>query len=114
MASKAKVVEPFLNLDDLYSKIKNLPQWPKVTKLRACTDYVHEAKGADLATGELQKSNSDEVPKTIVCHDMKGGYLEDKYAQKTSHILENSTIVLFHFVVIVKRVAIVHFANSQS
>lgn len=95
---EAVIAEPFKSLDDLYSNLENLTLWPEVKDLRECAEYVYQGKQADVGSGELKKLHRDGQPRTIVCHDMKGGYLEDRYTEKKFHFLEDTATCfqIFH------------------
>ncbi|OXU26644.1 hypothetical protein TSAR_007883 [Trichomalopsis sarcophagae] len=79
MEENKRVVQPFKSLEDLYSKIDKLEYWSGIIGLRKSTDYVYQGTDIDAQIDRPRKLQRDSVPKTIVCHDLMGGYLEDKF-----------------------------------
>ncbi|XP_034941468.1 cytosolic endo-beta-N-acetylglucosaminidase [Chelonus insularis] len=95
-----RTAKPFATLDALYDGLKNLEPWLDIVKLRECTDYVYDGKEiCDLkgVTGRLTKLNRDKKPKTIICHDMKGGYLEDRFLYGS---LAHDSYLFYHWSIV--------------
>ena len=78
MEANERVARPFKNLSELYSELDSLMPWPGIVKLRKNADYVYRGTDIDTQFDKPERLQRDDVPKTIVCHDFKGGYLEDK------------------------------------
>lgn len=98
MNSENKLVsKPFKNLDELYNGIENLEPWFDIIKLRESTEYVYSGKELDENVSRLAKLTRDRLPRTLICHDMKGGYLEDKYNDGSD---DNESYLFYHWSVI--------------
>lgn len=70
-------------LEQLYSHVLEIDAgtrkpWPNIVELRECAEYAYRGVDAEVIADRLIKVNRDEQPRTIVCHDMRGGYLEDR------------------------------------
>ncbi|XP_054000563.1 uncharacterized protein LOC128888008 isoform X2 [Hylaeus anthracinus] len=78
---EAQVIEaqPFKTLKELYDKVNNLQLWPHIKELRESTDYVYCGSDINISNIYLKKVDRENQPKTLLCHDMKGGYLEDRF-----------------------------------
>lgn len=78
MEANERVARPFKNLSELYDKLDSLPYWPGVVDLRKSRDYVFRGTDVDAQIDKPERLQRGDKPKTIVCHDLMGGYLEDK------------------------------------
>lgn len=70
---------PIDDIEDVINWKKPVVGWATlVKKLKKRTDYCSNSYPACSANCRPNFVKADSVPKTLVCHDMKGGYLADK------------------------------------
>ncbi|GJQ80903.1 hypothetical protein Trydic_g4720 [Trypoxylus dichotomus] len=85
-----KICSPIANLNELFYCLKQPPLWTDgILKLKNRSDHVIKNTDRDCHTEDYnfiptRRLNKNFVPKTLVCHDMKNGYLEDKYVGRVN------------------------------
>lgn len=89
---------PFKTLAELYNTLASGSiESPPSVYITESVDYVY--RGSDIITQKvpLERVDRAEQPRTLVCHDMKGGYLEDRFLRgSTSH----DSYVFYHWSIV--------------
>ncbi|XP_032677000.1 uncharacterized protein LOC116846804 isoform X2 [Odontomachus brunneus] len=84
-ADKPRESKPFNTSFDLYCAVNKLVPYPEADIIES-VDFTYLGLEITKKNAYLQRMDKEKRPKTIVCHDMKGGYLEDRYFWgSTSH-----------------------------
>ncbi|CAK9803833.1 Cytosolic endo-beta-N-acetylglucosaminidase [Anthophora plagiata] len=71
--------KPFKTLKEFYENVDNLKPWPSIKNLRETTNYVYRGSDVNAQKIYLEKLTRQDQPKTLFCHDLQGGYLEDSH-----------------------------------
>ncbi|XP_011052614.1 PREDICTED: cytosolic endo-beta-N-acetylglucosaminidase isoform X1 [Acromyrmex echinatior] len=94
---EARELLPFNTLAELYDSLDSrLIELPLVY-ITESVDYVY--RGSDIVAQKvpLERVDRAEQPRTLVCHDMKGGYLEDRFLQGSTSY---DSYVFYHWSIV--------------
>ncbi|XP_076635852.1 cytosolic endo-beta-N-acetylglucosaminidase-like isoform X2 [Colletes latitarsis] len=97
METEVAEARPFKNLKELYDNVDNLKLWPPIKELRELADYVYLGYEIDATKLDLEKVDKEKLPRTLLCHDMKGGYLEDRFINGSK---SHNSYLFYHWSVV--------------
>lgn len=80
-----EICEPVVSLSQLWTVVENPPKWiQRIVDLSPRSAIVVQNVQNDCHVGKKNfvpklRLDRNSTPRTLVCHDMMNGYLEDKY-----------------------------------
>lgn len=97
-----EICEPVVSLEQLWSIVENPPKWTQrivdlsprgATVVQNVQNDCHVGKKDFVPKLRLDRNST---PRTLVCHDMMNGYLEDRYILrgKTGFLVGNKNLFL--------------------
>ncbi|CAK9803829.1 Cytosolic endo-beta-N-acetylglucosaminidase [Anthophora plagiata] len=89
--------KPFKTLKEFYENVDNLKPWPSIKNLRETTNYVYRGSDVNAQKIYLEKLTRQDQPKTLFCHDLQGGYLEDRFIDGSK---VHNSYVFYHWSII--------------
>ncbi|XP_025836491.1 cytosolic endo-beta-N-acetylglucosaminidase 2 [Agrilus planipennis] len=95
-----RVCSPITTLSEAWTCLENLPRWinniieliPRSSMAIKCTDLECHVENDKF--GPIIRTHHNSVPRTLICHDMKGGYIQDKF---TGPVLEGNGYAFYRW-----------------